>query len=158
MPFPYQILPLAEAHLPQIMAIERSVFDKPWSMSLMKDSLISAHTQGWGIFDEYHHLLAFVLVSVIFDEAEILDISVSKEYQNQGFGQKLLAFLLNHLAYKGVEKLFLEVGVNNKPALAIYRKYGFKQLLIRKDYYINSDNSTEDAIVMQAVLQPQTKG
>ncbi|WP_116963927.1 ribosomal protein S18-alanine N-acetyltransferase [Fastidiosibacter lacustris] len=150
----YQILPLSENYLPQMMDIEREVFDHPWSASLMKDSILSAHTETWGLLDPNDRLIAFVVVSAIFDEAEILNFSVAKIYQHQGFGQKLLAYLMNHLAYKKIEKLFLEVGVSNIPAISIYKKYGFEQISVRKNYYQVGDKQ-EDALVLQATLQPK---
>lgn len=150
----YQILPLGENHLPQMMDIEREVFEYPWSASQMKDSILSAHTETWGLFDLNYQLIAFAVISVIFDEAEILNFSVAKSYQYQGFGQKLLAYLMNHLSYKQIEKLFLEVRVTNIPAISIYRKYGFEEISVRKNYYRVGD-TREDALVLQATLQIQ---
>lgn len=151
----YQIFPLGENHLPQMMNIEREVFEYPWSASQMKDSILSAHTETWGLFDIHYQLVVFAVVSVIFDEAEILNFSVAKSYQHKGFGQKLLAYLMNHLSYKQIVKLFLEVRVTNIPAISIYRKYGFEQIYIRKNYYRVGD-VYEDAMLLQATLQVQS--
>ncbi len=152
MSMPYQILPLSEHNLSKIMEIEREVFEYPWSASQMKDSILSAHTEGWGLFDQNQKLVAFMVISVLFDEAEIINFAVRKSQQHQGFGQKLLAYLLNHLSYKGIEKLFLEVRITNIPAVSIYQKYGFQQISVRKNYYRVGD-SYEDALVLQAELQ-----
>lgn len=152
----YQIFPLSENYLRQMMDIERKVFEYPWSASQMKDSILSAHTETWGLCDLNNQLIAFSLVSIIFDEAEILNFAVAKSYQYQGFGQKLLAYLMNHLSYKQIKKLFLEVRVTNIPAISIYEKYGFKQTFIRKGYYPR-ENRKEDALVLQANLQIQSK-
>lgn len=94
----YQIVPIGEQYLAQIMEIERETFEHPWSASLMKDSILSAHTQSWGLFDHSNKLIAFTVISVIFDEAEILDFSVAKRFQGKGFGQKLLSYIMNHLS------------------------------------------------------------
>ena len=120
----------------------------------MKDSILSAHTQSWGLFDHSNKLIAFTVISVIFDEAEILDFSVAKHFQGKGFGQKLLSYIMNHLSYKGIEKLFLELRESNVPAVNIYKKYDFKKISVRKNYYRVGDNY-EDALVLQATLQPQ---
>ncbi|WP_119343902.1 ribosomal protein S18-alanine N-acetyltransferase [Facilibium subflavum] len=147
-----QILPLSEPDLLQIMEIEREVFEYPWSASLMKDSILSAHTESWGAFDDNKTLIAFVIISEVLDEAEILNFGVAKKFQHQGFGQKLLAYIMNHLSYKGIEKLFLEVRVTNTPAIRIYQKYGFEEVSLRKNYYRVGDKF-EDALVLQARLQ-----
>ena len=149
---PYQILPLSESDLPSMMRIERGVFEYSWSASLMKDSILSAHTETWGVFSADEQLIGFVIISSIFDEAEILNFAIARDKQKQGFGQKLLAYIMNHLAYKEIQKLFLEVRVTNIPAISIYKKYGFEQISIRKDYYRVGD-SHEDALVLQATLQ-----
>lgn len=150
----YQIVPIGEQYLAQIMEIERETFEYPWSASLMKDSILSAHTQSWGLFDHSNKLIAFTVISVIFDEAEILDFSVAKHFQGKGFGQKLLSYIMNHLSYKGIEKLFLELRESNVPAVNIYKKYDFKKISVRKNYY-RVGNNYEDALVLQATLQPQ---
>ena len=149
----HQVLLIGEQYLAQIMEIERESFEHPWSASLMKDSILSAHTQSWGLFDNSNKLIAFTIISVIFDEAEILDFSVAKTFQGKGFGQKLLSYIMNHLSYKGVEKLFLELRESNVPAVNIYKKYHFKKISMRKNYYRVGD-SYEDALVLQANLQP----
>ena len=149
---PYQILPLSESDLPSMMRIERGVFEYPWSASLMKDSILSAHTETWGVFSADEQLIGFVIISSIFDEAEILNFAIARDKQKQGFGQKLLAYIMNHLAYKEIQKLFLEVRVTSTPAISIYKKYGFEQISIRKNYYRVGD-SHEDALVLQATLQ-----
>lgn len=148
----YQILLLGEDHLLQIMDIERGVFKYPWSVSQMKDSILSAHTETWGLFNLNRQLIAFTIVSVIFNEADILNFSVAKPYQYKGFGQKLLSYLMNYLSCKKIEKLFLEVRMSNIPAISIYKKYGFEQIFTRKNYY-RFENSQEDALVFQATLQ-----
>ena len=135
------------------MNIERKVFNPPWSATMMKDSLRSAHTKSWGLFHVSSStqpvLVAIAIVSIIFDEAEILHLSVAKDYQGQGCAQRLMTYLLDHLKSHEVEKITLEVNVNNEPAIALYRKYNFLELTIRKNYYDMRDGTFEDAMVLQ---------
>ena len=145
----YQILPLTETNLAQIMEIERGVYEYPWSASQMKDSILSAHTESWGITDVNNNVVSFVIVSALFDEAEILTFAVAKNHQGKGLGQKLLSFIINNLSNKNITKLFLEVHSNNEVAISIYSKYGFKQISVRKNYYRSADKNI-DALVMQA--------
>ncbi len=145
----YQILPIGEEYLSEIMAIERSVFQNPWSTSLMRDSLLSASCSVWGLFDQENLLKGFTVISMVLDEAEILDISVDKSAQNQGYGQKLLAFVMSYLAQQGVEKIFLEVQTSNEAALAMYRKFNFSIISTRKNYYQLANGQFEDAYVLQ---------
>ena len=45
----------------------------------------------------------------------------------------------------GAENVFLEVRANNTAAKELYKKYGFAEIGVRRNYY---KNPTEDAIIM----------
>ena len=46
---------------------------------------------------------------------------------------------------KNLERIILEVRATNEPALSLYKRKGFKELGIRKNFY---DNPKEDALLM----------
>ena len=82
---------------------------------------------------------------------EILHLAVLKKYRGKGVGFLLLSELEKQL--KTVEKcikIYLEVRVENKFAIKLYQKLGYKAYNERKNYYrsksINSPNS-QDAIL-----------
>ena len=84
-------------------------------------------------------------------EYEILHLAVLKKYRGKGVGFLLLSELEKQL--KTVEKcikIYLEVRVENKFAIKLYQKLGYKAYNERKNYYrsksINSPNS-QDAIL-----------
>jgi [ribosomal protein S18]-alanine N-acetyltransferase len=82
---------------------------------------------------------------VMVDEAHITTIGVRNDYLRQGFGELLLISIINLALQLNADVLTLEVRISNTPAQALYKKYGFKEVGIRRRYY--SDNS-EDAIIM----------
>jgi [ribosomal protein S18]-alanine N-acetyltransferase len=53
---------------------------------------------------------------------------------------------------KDMHSILLEVRPSNARALAVYLRYGFKQIGLRKDYYPARDGKREDAIVMRLSL------
>ena len=79
------------------------------------------------------------------DYAEIMNIVVRKKYRRNGIGEKLLQELINLSMKKNLENIELEVNSNNKPAINLYKKFGFKEVGLRKKYY----NNVDDAILMQ---------
>ena len=82
---------------------------------------------------------------LVADEAHITTIAVRNEARSRGFGELLLASLID-LAYGlGIRWVTLEVRVSNNIAQRLYRKYGFRNSGLRKRYY--SDNN-EDAAIM----------
>jgi [ribosomal protein S18]-alanine N-acetyltransferase len=79
------------------------------------------------------------------DEAHITTIAVDPNYQGHGIGELLLLGLIDRAKQIGARWLTLEVRVGNHVAQALYRKYTFKEMGVRRRYY--SDNG-EDALVM----------
>jgi ribosomal-protein-alanine N-acetyltransferase len=82
---------------------------------------------------------------VILDEAHVTTIAVDPVYRGQHIGERLLLGLIEAGLARGARWMTLEVRRSNETAQALYKKYGFREIGVRKGYY--SDNR-EDAIVM----------
>jgi ribosomal-protein-alanine N-acetyltransferase len=80
------------------------------------------------------------------DEGHILNIAIHPEYRNKGFGSLLIKFSLDYLLKNSGRIMTLEVRKSNIQAIALYRKFGFRVVGIRKNYYISD---REDALVME---------
>lgn len=94
-------------------------------------------------------LMGFVLSRVAADEAEILSIATRKNGQRRGVGAALLAHHLSRIGQRGARALFLEVEEGNAPAIALYRKFAFREVGRRKAYYPKADGSAANALVMR---------
>ena len=93
-------------------------------------------------------IIACVVYSKVFEEAEILQFWVSKDAQGKGEGKKLLGQLLCELSYKyRVERVFLEVRDGNAAAIKVYQNLGFSEVARRTGYY-KVDGWQFDAIIM----------
>lgn len=139
-------------NLSEMMTIERKTYDPPWSTTMMRDSILAAHTRVWGIF-EGNTLIGFGVLSVILDESELLSMCVDPDFQGKGYGQQLLEFLIRKARKNKAEKLFLEVRISNETAINLYKKSGFEEISLRKDYYPTPDGKgREDAYLMSLEL------
>ncbi|MGC8733736.1 MAG: ribosomal protein S18-alanine N-acetyltransferase [bacterium] len=94
-------------------------------------------------------VIGFCLSFISGFDSELYKIAVYKDYQNLGFGKLLLTLHLSYLVLFGVEQNYLEVNVNNYKAINLYKKLGYKQVNIRKNYYYNKEN----ALVMKIKLK-----
>lgn len=83
------------------------------------------------------------------DEAQIIDILICPEYRSQGYGTKLLHEFLAMLEPK-YSYVILEVRETNLVAIALYEKFGFVQIDIRKNYY---KDPVENALLMKKILK-----
>ena len=67
-----------------------------------------------------------------------------EEYRNKGLGTKLRTYL-DDIAYRTkVINITLEVRVSNEIAINLYKKFGFREVALRKYYY-----GDEDGILME---------
>jgi ribosomal-protein-alanine N-acetyltransferase len=79
-------------------------------------------------------------------EAYIQTIGVIPEAQGTGIGSMLLTALLEDAVRRGEDVVTLEVRADNPTAQAVYERFGFLPIGVRKRYY---QPSGVDAIVMQ---------
>ena len=140
--------PMRQTDLPEVVALEQSVYPHPWSMANFVDSL-SSNYEAWVLRDQDGGLLGYFLLMVIVDEAHLLNVAVSAERQGQGLGRFLLNQAVACARGLGMESVLLEVRPSNTRALQIYERYGFKHIGRRKGYYPAADQQREDAIVMR---------
>ncbi len=75
-------------------------------------------------------------------------IVLDPEYQNKGIGKETTKLLINYgFNHLNLNKILLEVIVNNKPAIELYRKIGFvEEGLLKQQYF--SDNNYQDVLLM----------
>jgi len=77
----------------------------------------------------------FVLARAVAGEAEILSLGVVPAMRRRGIARRLLSAVANEAKRRGAERLFLEVAIDNGPALALYRRAGFAKVGRRAGYY-----------------------
>ena len=78
-------------------------------------------------------------------EGDILNIAVRKDKRRSGIATKLMEKLLHEASFNGVTDVHLEVRESNAAALGLYKKFGFAEDGIRKNYYTEP---VENAITM----------
>ena len=88
-------------------------------------------------------------------QADVLTLAVAQEHWGEGIGSALLTALLAEARRRGCAEVFLEVRVDNPRAQALYRRYGFGEVGIRKGYY---QPSGADALVMRRDLGGRGEG
>ena len=92
-------------------------------------------------------ILGFVGLWFMVDEAHLANIAVREVHRQQGVGEHLLISVIKLAVEHNARFSTLEVRVSNKAAQALYSKYGFIEVGIRRGYY--TDNG-EDAVLMTA--------
>ncbi len=96
-------------------------------------------------------MIGYGVTSVAVDECHLLNVCVHSDWQRQGLGRKLVRRLLNLAIQHGAETAFLEVRQSNTAARALYRRLGFVEVGVRRDYY-PIQGGREDALVLSLTL------
>ena len=125
-------------HLNELQEILISDFDDFWSFSTLKEELENENSS-YIIGKINNEIIGFAGLKKIFDQADIMNIVIKKTYRNQGIGTLLLENLILLAKDLNISTLFLEVNEQNKPAIHLYEKLGFKKLGVRKKYYNNNN-------------------
>ena len=86
-------------------------------------------------------ILGYIGYKVVLDELEIMNIVTKKNKRKRGIASNLLSYIIRK---NKVEKINLEVDEKNTTAVNLYKKFGFREVGLRKNYY----NGTNNAILM----------
>jgi ribosomal-protein-alanine N-acetyltransferase len=169
----YQARPMTEADINQVAEIERESFPTAWPHTAYKRELANSMARYLVVVDRAHeplpvppeeprsffsflrkhsepqstseYIVGYVGVWLLVDEAHIVAIAVREAYRRQGLGELLLAESIELALNHHQEVVTLEVRASNLVAQALYEKYRFLKVGVRRRYY--SDNN-EDAIIM----------
>lgn len=131
--------------IPRVLEIERQSFRTPWPRDAYTHELTENRLAAYLVARADDDIVGFAGMWVILDEAHITTIAVDPAYRGQHVGERLLVGLIDSALSRGARWMTLEVRKSNDTAQALYKKYGFREIGVRKGYY--SDNR-EDAIVM----------
>lgn len=95
-------------------------------------------------------ICAVIAISRVLDEAEILNFAVPSRLRRQGYGENLLKSVLEILKNEGICSVFLDVRESNESAIKLYKKVGFENAGIRKNFY---RNPCENALLMALYIK-----
>ncbi|WP_240336707.1 GNAT family N-acetyltransferase [Tropicibacter sp. Alg240-R139] len=119
---------------------------RPWSETEFSDLLSNRFTYVVG------DKSCFALIQVIAGEAELLTIATQPDHQRQGLAAQVMSAWHTQAISQGAGRAFLDVAVDNTPAIALYHRCGYALHTRRPGYYKRSDTESIDAIVMQRPL------
>jgi len=86
-----------------------------------------------------NEIVGIIIYSLIYDRMELNYIYVDKSKRNMGIASKLMLHMIEDGEKNNIKNVTLEVNVNNKEAIALYKKYGFVICATRQGYYNGED-------------------
>ncbi len=139
----FHVRTATEADIDRILEIERASFPDPWVREAFTANLGAGYI--FSVICNNEDIIGFAILSLISPEAELYNIAVVSEYRGSGAAQTLFNSVIFDAKAQNIEAVFLEVRESNLRARGFYKKEGFSELGIRKNYY---KHPTENAVLM----------
>jgi ribosomal-protein-alanine N-acetyltransferase len=130
----------------QVFAIQEETGLSYWSIEDYKNETSNPNAI-FLVAKKDFEVRGFILVRLItsLQIAEIINIGIKKEHQNQGIGKLLLEKITSEIRILDIKKIELEVREQNTQAIKFYQKHFFTEQGIRKNFY---QNPNDNAILM----------
>lgn len=146
-PVELEVTRMRRRHLKGVLAIERQVYPRPWSPNLFLSEMGELRNRTYLVAKIGRDVVGYGGIMCYGEEAHITTIAVDPNHHRRKIGTRLLYELIREGIRLGGRAVSLEVRVSNWGAQELYRKFGFRPVGTRKNYY---QETGEDALVMWA--------
>lgn len=140
---------MTKADIEQVLEVERASFAQPWSADVFSATLLLPYAHYYVAEltrnGEDSRIIGECGVRDIFGEGEITNVAVLPQFRGSGVASRMLETLIDESLEKGMTAFTLEVRAGNRPAIALYRRFGFQTEGIREGFY---EEPVEDALIM----------
>jgi [ribosomal protein S18]-alanine N-acetyltransferase len=141
------VVPMRRRHLRSVLRIESEVYPRPWSMSLFLSELALRSTRAYFVARVGREVVGYAGLMMTVDDGHVTTIAVDPRWHRHKIGTRLLLAVAREAIDRDATSLTLEVRMANHAAQEMYRRFGFRPVGVRKNYYAETN---EDALVMWA--------
>ena len=131
--------------LDEIFRLESNTFKKD---AFSKNSILNLIINNTFFFklindDNSNEIVGFIIViQDQKDRVNLINLLISKQYQNKGYGSHLLKYTLNKIKeMNNIEVIVLNVNSKNEVAIFLYQKFGFRIVQKIENYYRQKKNA-----------------
>ena len=140
---------LDENNVLSVQDIQKNCDEPLWTSSSLFHLLNKG--SGYGYILKYlNNSIGYILLRSLDDEEEVLSLGVLKKNRRQGIASKLFDEFEKGVIRKNVQRVILEVKVENYAAICFYEFLGLKKIKVLKDYY-KTDKGYEDGLLLSKV-------
>lgn len=145
-PQEFVIEPMRPIDLDAVMEIERVSFRSPWSRQVFSEEL----SRDWAHVDIVRdvatgEVVAFANYWLVADEIHVLNLATLPQARRSGHASRMMAHMIDFARRELCRYVTLEVRRSNAAAMRLYRRFAFRAIGVRPNYYAEDQ---EDAIVM----------
>ena len=111
-----------------------------WSKKQWANEFKKKGIRVFGLFFE-NLIIGICVFQVVIDEAQINFFVVDKEFRNKGFGSCFMNKIIKQCEKLQINKMFLEVSLDNLVAENFYKNFNFNTVGRRRNYYKNGSDA-----------------
>ena len=98
-----------------------------------------------GVFSKYCFYyfdgkpIGFINYDIIYERVELNYIFIIDEYRGKNYASSLIKYMIDDCINNHCVNISLEVRDDSETAINLYKKFDFKEVATRKNYYKNND-------------------
>ena len=144
------VRPMRWPDIEPVHRLESELFTvDPWSIEQFWSEL-AQQSRAYAVAVDGERIIGYAGAFLLAPDSDVQTIAVSPRDQGRGVGAILLTWLIEQAVAQGCRQMLLEVRSDNVPAIAMYERFGFERISVRRDYYERGI----DAVIMR--LRPIT--
>ncbi|KXH78532.1 ribosomal protein S18-alanine N-acetyltransferase [Sporosarcina sp. HYO08] len=136
---------MTKEDIASVVQIEKEAFSTPWTKEIFEHEMTGNDYAHYIVAVDQERIIGHCGMWVVLDECHITNVAVLQQWRGKGIGEALMQKAIELCKLNDVRLMTLEVRVSNEIAQNLYRKLGFQDGGIRKNYYTDDH---EDALVM----------
>ena len=136
---------MSEEYLSWVTEVENRCFPDPWLTEAFEAEINQNDFSKPIVALLRDKRVGYAVPRYIADELEITNFAVDPDFRRMNVGSMMLGRILSDGEKRDVKYGYLEVRVGNLAAIKLYKKFGFNEVGLRKNYYSGINT---DAIIM----------
>ncbi|MCH8928767.1 MAG: ribosomal protein S18-alanine N-acetyltransferase [Candidatus Marinimicrobia bacterium] len=136
---------MSEEDLSWVTEVENRCFPDPWLTEAFEAEINQNDFSKPIVALLGDKRVGYAVPRYIADELEITNFAVDPDFRRMNVGSMMLGRILSDGEKRDVKYGYLEVRVGNLAAIKLYKKFGFNEVGLRKNYYSGINT---DAIIM----------
>jgi len=140
---------LKNEYIDSLIELENLCFSIPWTKQMFAQD-VSKTDAYYVVALDGQKVVGYCGLYKVLDQADITNIAVHPDYRKKGLASLMLDNIIKYCTNCTLSFITLEVRQSNQSAINLYKKYGFNEVGLRKNYY--ADNH-ENAILMTKYIK-----
>jgi len=134
----YQMRRMTEDDIDTALLIEQEIYhETPWDrLAFLSEVRKVGHSIYLVLLNDHQEMVGFIGCWFSRTEAHVTNIAIDPDWQHRGLGRFLMQIMIDKAKSLGVEKMTLEVRVDNQIAQDLYKQLGFLAGKVKRGYYV----------------------